>query len=328
MSTSPTQPLELLHSSGNAAVDHVVAGAIAVLDLHFAGRLSGHYFIGSCADGSLTPLSDIDLITVFKDRLSAPERQQFRALAAACKQISSRSLDIDCTDEATLLHADQLCFQPDWWPVLHAITLKLASLPAYGHDLRAAIPLVARDAYVRTLMHFPFVVLSGQRQHPAQLSYPLDYPDPSDEFFGYTGRKLRAADGTLTPSTKRLVHASGFIASALLALKTAHYVADKRQAIVLYRTTIGDEWADYLEQTHRYCRVAWGYQVPESAAQRELLRQLCQRELAFENYFLALYQDFLAQELHAADAQAREFARKRLEGIRRQKAEGKRKKGD
>jgi hypothetical protein len=307
-----TEPLTLNASSGNAQIDEITAGVLTLMDLQFGERISGCYFEGSCADGALTPLSDIDLTLVFHERCTPLEQQRFAALAAACRRISSRSLDIGCTDTATLLHADTLPFQPDCLPVLQAIMLKCASVCIYGADLRSAIPLVSHAVYRRTLMHFPYPVLAGQRKHPPTLPIPLPLLDPTDEFYGYTGRRLRAADGTLQPSTKRIVHASGFIATALVALNTSVYVANKRTVLTVYRQQINDEWAEHLENVHTYCRLKWGYAVPTAPEDRSILRAICAREHAFENHFLAIYQDYLRREQHTDDPVAQQFARERL----------------
>jgi hypothetical protein len=96
-------------------------------------------------------------------------------------------------------------------------------------------------------------------------------------------------------------------------LRTPIVVADKRIAITAYRQYINDRWADHLETIHTYCRVQWDYQVPEAAADRAILRELCQQELAFENHFLAIYKDYLRQEQTADDAVARQFAVERLQ---------------
>jgi hypothetical protein len=186
------EPLSLLASSGSEQIDEITCGVIEILETHFLNRIRGYYFEGSCADGAITPLSDIDLSIVFIDQQTTTEQQHFTALKAACKRISPRNLDLSCIDETIVLHADHLRFQPDWGPILAASTLKCASIPAYGADIRQAIPFVPRDVYTRTFMHFPYLVLAGQRKNPVQLSYPLDYPEPEDEFFGYTGRLLRA----------------------------------------------------------------------------------------------------------------------------------------
>jgi hypothetical protein len=307
-----TEPLSLLASSGNAQIDEITAGVIAVLEFQFPNRIRGYSFEGSCADGAITPLSDIDLSILFKDEQTLAEQHYFATLKAALKRISPRNLDMSCVGESMVLHADQLRFQPDWAPVFAAITLKCASVPVYGADIRPAIPFVPRDTYTRTFMHFPYLVLAGQRNNPPYLPYPLNYPDPTDEFFGYTGRLLRAPDGTLTPSTKRLVHASGYIATAFVALRTSVFVADKRTAIAEYRAHINDVWSEHLEAVHHFCRIQWGYGAPEAPADRAILRQLCQRQLGFENHFLSIYKDYLRHEQDVVDEPARQFARERL----------------
>jgi hypothetical protein len=67
----------------------------------------------------------------------------------------------------------------------------------------------------------------------------------ADGAFGYAGHLLKTPDGTLTPSTKRIVHASGYIATALLALRTPIFVADKRTAISAHQQHIDDVWAEH-----------------------------------------------------------------------------------
>jgi hypothetical protein len=310
-----TEPLALLASSGNEQIDQITAGVITIFETHFPTRIGGYYFQGSCADQATTALSDIDLHVVFITQPSATEQQDFAMLRTALKHISPRPLDLSSSDEPSMRQADQLYFQPDWEPVFNAITLKGASVPVFGVDIREHIPLVPHDVYIRTYMHFPYVVLAGQRKYPAHLPYPLVFLDPMHEFFGYTGRLVRISHNIQVPSTKRVVHASGFIATALLALRTPIVVADKRTAITAYRQHINDRWADHLEAIHTYCRVQWDYQVPEAPADRAILRELCQHELAFENHFLAIYKDYLRHEQTADDAIAQQFAVERLQRI-------------
>lgn len=312
---SVTEPLTLRASSGNAQIDQITAGVISVFETHFPNRISGYYFQGSCADQATTSLSDIDLHVVYRTSPATTEQQDFATLRNALKQVSPRPLDLSRSDETTLRQANQLHFQPDWEPVFNAVTLKGASVSLFGVDIRDHIPLVPQDVYTRTYMHFPYVVLAAQRKYPARLPYPLVFLDPMDEFFGYTGRLVRITQDKQVPSTKRVVHASGFIATALLALHTPIIVADKRTAITAYRQHINDGWADHLEAIHSYCRVQWDYQVPEAEADRAILRELCRWELAFENHFLTIYRDYLRHEQAADDATARQFAVERLQRI-------------
>lgn len=307
--------LVLNASAGNAQIDEITAGVIRVFETQFPDRIGGYYFQGSCADQATTALSDIDLRIVFHTPLSQAEHEAFLRLRTGLKQVSSRPLDLTYSDAVTLRKADTFRFQPDYDPVFAAVTLKNASTLVFGEDMRDQIPVVRRAVSTRTYMHFPYIVLAGQRKHPAQLPYPLPFLDSADAFFGYTGRLVRIAPEVMVPSTKRIVHASGFISTALLALHTAIIVADKRTAISAYRQQINDAWADHLEAVHTYCRVQWDYQVPETAADRAILRDLCRQELAFENHFLAIYHTYLRQEQAADDPIARQVANERLQRI-------------
>lgn len=308
-------PLTLRASSGNTQIDQIAAGIISVFETHFPKRISSYYFQGSCADQATTSLSDIDLHVVFRTSPTTTEQQGFATLRTALKHVSPRPLDLSRSDETTMRQADQLHFQPDWEPVFTAVSLKCASVSIFGVDIRDHIPLVPPDVYTRTYMHFPYVVLAAQRKYPALLPYPLVFLDPLDEFYGYTGRLVRIAQNRHVPSTKRVVHASGFIATALLALHTSMIVADKRTAITAYRQHINDSWADHLEAIHTYCRVQWDYHVPEAEADRAILRELCRQELAFENHFLTIYREYLRHEQAADDAIARQFAVEQLQRI-------------
>lgn len=75
-------------------------------------------------------------------------------------------------------------------------------------------------------------------------------------------------------------------------------------------------WADHLEAVQHFCRVQWGYCIPEARAERAILRQLCRRQLDFENHFLSIYKDYLRHEQEALDEPARRFACERLLKIR------------
>jgi hypothetical protein len=55
--------------------------------------------------------------------------------------------------------------------------------------------------------------------------------------------------------------------------------------------------------------------VPEQAADRKLLRELCEQALAFENHFLEQYKPFLLAELQHHGEAIRLFAARRLRQV-------------
>jgi hypothetical protein len=63
-----------------------------------------------------------------------------------------------------------------------------------------------------------------------------------------------------------------------------------------------------LEDIYVYCRGKWRYLLPTDPAERGKLREICARTLAFENYFLLIYKEFLLSELQAEDEEGRRMA--------------------
>ena len=293
----------LLTSTGVEQVDQIIRGVISLLEFHFPARIRGYYLEGSYADGSAVPTSDIDLSVIFKATLSDEEEQQFNRIRAACKLICPCALDLVPISEVTLLQVDALQFPGDSLLVFGSVGFKYASVLIYGEDIRSHVPDVPMDTYTRHLMHFAAHVLVLRRGNPPEVFVPIDYPDPTDEFYGYARRQMRTLDGTIVIGTKNLVLSTMWIATALIALRARQYVASKLQAVAHYQRWINDAWTLLLEAICTECRMQWHYQVPVIAIDRQRLRDLCAQALAFENHFLAVYKTYVFRELqHANDA--------------------------
>ncbi len=144
---------------------------------------------------------------------------------------------------------------------------------------------------------------------PAPAKYPLEYPDPSGEFYGYNTRKIRLPDGTSVNSTRNLIRVTGWMATALIALQAGQYVARKRDCHTMYQQWIGDEWTPLQENIYTLCRGKWNYLIPQDKADQERLRAICARTLEFENHFLQCYRPFLLAEVQGADDQSKGRAR-------------------
>lgn len=63
-----------------------------------------------------------------------------------------------------------------------------------------------------------------------------------------------------------------------------------------------------FESIYNQCREQWLYRIPEISTERDKLRLICQRALAFENYFLRVNKQFLLSELHSAAPPAKRHA--------------------
>ena len=279
----------LLTSTGNRQIDDILRGVIGVFEAAFPGRTRAYHLVGSYADSTALPESDIDFGVLFKGRMEEAEVQKAWQLSQSLALISPVYLDFMAAGENELLHADD-------------VTLKLASRLIYGEDIHDAIQLPSLEAYIRHCTSGAVTIASARLRKRAVIVYPLDYPDPSGEFFGYPHEP--AADGSFGADIgplKWLVAVVGRAAQSILALREGQYVATRAACLQTYRERINDQWADFIEDIYALCRARWRYGVPSTTAERQTLRDLCGHTLAFENRFLDLYRSYLLQELRCGN---------------------------
>jgi len=289
--------IELLASTGDARADDVLRGTAGVFVLLFPGRVRAIYVEGSHADATGLATSDLDLAIIFKGRF-ADEDEAARARQArdCCAALSAIEYDALVVDEAALTG--------EMWPARGAWpALKLASLLVWGEDVRDRMALDLA-AWTRDRMHSSYWRLGGLFGRPGVVRAPLDYPDPAGEFFGYDARTMRLPDGREAPTTRDLIRATGWAATALLAYRAGQFVARKSDCARTYRERIGGEWAPLLEEIYASCRGRWQYRLPEGQEARAHLRDLCARTLGFERHFLAIYKEYLLAELRGPDVDA------------------------
>jgi predicted nucleotidyltransferase len=295
----------LPESTGNPTADRIVAALTGAFEAAFPGRVRGYYLRGSYATGTAVPGSDLDLFVVFKDRFQEPdEAERADRLRDDCAHASPVLLEAIVVSERRLREPSALAL---------ALNLKLATRLVHGDDIRPALPEFDATAYVRAVVHAPYHSYAYPVQRRgAPLTYPLAHIDPSDEFYGYGQWSVPGPDGTPVPSTKLLVGSVCWTATALVALRTGRYVADKRASVELYRDQIGDEWTDLVVRVHQVCRDRWQYRLPDAEPDRGVLRELCDRALDFQNHFLRAYRCYLLGELRSRVPDRQALATRRL----------------
>ncbi len=285
----------LAESTGSAQMDTVVRKVIARFLTALPDRLRAVYVIGSYADASAVPTSDLDLKLIVAGSWREGERERIQSPLTAWTSQANSELDIEIKEEVGL----RAGVSP---------TLKLGSRLLWGDDVCENLPLIPLTIWTRDRMHTSYWRLAGLFSRPAPLTMPLDYPDPHDEFYGYTRRLTHLPDGRLAPGTRDLMRAVGWMATALLADQAGQYVATKRACATMYREHIGDEWATLLDDMAAWVRGAWQYRIPPAQEERAHLRAICARTLEFENHFLALYRRYALSELHGDDPLGRQLA--------------------
>ncbi|GHO95589.1 hypothetical protein KSF_056370 [Reticulibacter mediterranei] len=288
------QEIVLLQSTENERTNIALRATIGIFEQAFPGQIRACYIEGSYADQSAVFTSDIDLVIVLKGEASGGQKRA-DALARHCCALSAVELDIGVADENTLAVGVPPYF-------------KMGSLLIYGEDIRDELPLVSLPQWTRDRMHSSLWRTVHLFNRPTVIQYPLDYPDPLDEFYGYDRRKLRLPDGKEVNCTRDLIRLTGWSATALLAYRAGRYVTRKSECYRAYQESFQDEWGQLLEDIYIYCRGKWHYLLPADHAERRKLREICARTLAFENYFLLVYKEFLLSELQAEDVEGRRMA--------------------
>jgi hypothetical protein len=284
-------PIALIERTGLPAVDEYLLGLIEIFELAFPGRVRAYYLAGSFATGDAVAGSDIDFRAIFTGEFAAGEAERVTRLRDSCARISAFQLDMPARCEAHYLSGAE-----------DPLALKTASLLLYGADIRDQLVVPPLDYYTRMITGAPYRNLALWLRRSPIIRYPLGYPDPAGQFYGYD----------VGGDTKQFVVAIGWAATGLLVLDAGQYVARKSAWLDLYRQHTNDEWLPFLAAVYGRCRIDWGYAIPADAAGRAELRELCRRALRFENHYLARYRAYLLGLLAEPDQSSQIFALERL----------------
>lgn len=296
----------LRQSTGDPAADRIVRGVIGIFEQAFPDRVRGYYLRGSYARGTPTLGSDLDLFVVFPDRLDRAEVARARELSGHCALLSPILLEI------ITVSAHQLA-RPANLPL--ALNLKLATRLLYGQDIRATLPELSVDEYVRSVVDIPCHNYRYARDG-SMLTYPLEHIDPTGEWLGFDRMEIPGAGGASTGSTKLLVATVCWTATGLIAMRAGVYVPDKAAAVAAYQEHVADEWNGLVVRVYELCRDRWHYRIPTGSRDRRELRDLCERALAFQNHFLRCYREFQLAELRSGAPERQALAAQRLDQVR------------
>lgn len=272
------EDITLTQSTNDPRINAILKGVIGIYEHFFPGRVRGYYVVGSYANGTAVSTSDVDVHPLFKsDFLNPEETNQVYAVRDLCNQLSSIELNVDPWPEYFGRRVYSGLFQ-------------LVALPIYGSDIRKQFPLPPLDTYTRRTVNAGGLLKVRQT---STLHYPVHYPDPEGEFYGYDRRGVYGLEGFEPQGTKDLISVAYSIVLGRLAMMEPRYITGKAEAFQRYLKHLDDEWTDFVSEVWQKCRVEWAYRVPSSDQDRKVLSVLCQRMLDFENFYLDLYRSFM-----------------------------------
>lgn len=301
--------LALRNSTGREQVDTLLQELLAQLELAFPTRICSYYLGGSTTDGTAVGhdrspnASDVDLFVIFRCTVAEEEHTYFQHLVAEYQRTCPLQVDAHAyAADDLLLQTRREATQTSF---LNAL-IRVAGVLLYGEDLRDQLPAVSFPRYVLDVIESGNFHLSIPRQRVAlsyplgtPLVFPLTYPDPTSEFYGY---EVVPARPGAPEGTRVLVALTGWIATLLLALGTGQYAGQKSQCLRLCQEYLpNDQRVQLVAKIYQTCKDGWKYALPSEARERALLRQFCQDTLPLENDYLRLCRAFLLAQLRQGE---------------------------
>jgi hypothetical protein len=293
--------IQLANPTGNSRVDECLRAYIALIEAIFPRRMRAYYLLGSYADNTAVPTSDVDLFVVSKESLDSAEHGLYGHIAHQCSLLAGILFQSGVVDEA---HLGGL---PD---------LAISRLFVFGDDIGDRIPPLQPSDSARKALSSAVHVLCELHDQPPPLAVPLPYPDPEGEFFGYERNGMPAPGGWNGPGTKKLINAVSMAAGALVAIQSGQAVMRRSDCVAMYRIQVGDVWSDFVEQVCAFRTPDTGYAMPVDGDQRKRLRRLCAEMPAFENHFFRNYREYLLAQVDSLDDVQKRWAVEQLAAVK------------
>lgn len=303
---------ELHFSTGNLQVDDILQGIVGIYEMTFPDRIKAYYLTGSYAYGDPVSTSDIDLNIVFRDEdeLTGTEDQRedfgmliFKTLPPTKEERKfhhiTRHLRLMSPIELGIAFRTEKDIRRRFVPDVRAINVFL-----FGEDLLeelATLPPSGDTFSPRGGMHIAYNNLCRIYALSDVFELPIRHPAPEEEFYGYAREEMHSY-GLPLHSMGDFFNAVFFpVSTALIALKAGISIGRKDKIAQTYRSCINDEWTSLIEDAFNLCRSTWHYLIPEDEQDRQKLQEICVKALAFSDYFLTMYRDFVLNELQSTD---------------------------
>ena len=263
-----------------------VEAFIALVKTFFDFEVSSIYLMGSYIDGTQVDSSDLDFAVIYNeaDPQRVKEIKQFFDTYSRDYFRKEIDLYMISIDQIRNLEKDSLLTREG------ILNVKIASELVYGTDIRDQISIADIGSYVEMTVATPFFFMQKVRGTNGSLTHnALRYPREADYFFGYLDH---VQDTHLGLETKPMLTLIGWICTSRIALQAGELVGKKSDVKKLYKKHINDEWTQFVDDAYQLIRSELAYKLPQTPAQKEALRNLCQSLLAFEKAYIKEYEHF------------------------------------
>jgi predicted nucleotidyltransferase len=274
--------MQLLASTNSASADEAILKTLEAVQLGFNKKLLSAYVTGSYANGYAVSTSDVDLFLVFEGTISKEDEKIRDEIYGQLEHITP-SLDIAIRGLSNLLETGDEGMREYF-------------LHIFGEPVHLQVPQPRIQDYAYRGMHVGYLRMQHTRKSKPYI-WPMNYPEETGPLKGYDWREKIKVDGKSFDSIKEIVVLTGWMATGLIAWKGQTFVPTKNHVVKLFKDVVGGSMADDLELITNLCRSKLSYLVPESEEAYKELQDLLPKVLAFENFFLENYQDFLIENL-------------------------------
>jgi hypothetical protein len=263
---------ELVYIRASSPVDTFFGALTQMLSTAFSDDVRSIYVLGSRADSTAIPSSDVDLAVILRSGIDPETARQVGHFIEAVGQISPVMLDV------TVVREDELARGV-------APNLKNNRL-LRGPDLLRDCPMIPKSQliyfYAGLAIHFAMVVRGGRG-----ITLPLSHPEPDGLYCGYERHGIRVADGTYVPGFNLFVSLVLALASFRLATRAGVFPSSKSEILGAYQRHLpGDPMLPIVTDAYEICRLRLQGRVPAEGLESRQIALRCRQILPFESEFL------------------------------------------
>lgn len=254
----------------------IISQYMQLADVHGC-HIRSIYLSGSYPNGYfLHGISDLDILILTEERCD----EFMRAAVFPRSLPDGTELDVCVID---IPHIAENPYSNDVRESL--LSSKLCGKLIYGDDYVADWEMPDIGAYTRSTIGMTEEFIRRARNYKCSLP-DISYPDENERYYGY----ITLRDGK--PSTKLLLSLYMWIATAQLGILKSIRCGCKFECIQYSAQFLSADFSAVVKDVYEHCRNKWGYGVPESEDEQNILKDYCRQLLGYEKDFLKICDEY------------------------------------